>query len=75
MTIYLAQAFPHPKTNPTSVAFYDIWVGNGAGLFFQQLLARAHTGHQLLIVTYLYTTFRSPSANFVRQVVTMANKT
>jgi len=42
--IRLAQAFPHPKTNPTSVAFYDIWVGNGAGLFFQQLLAQAHMG-------------------------------
>jgi len=44
MTIQLAQAFLQPKTNPTSVAFYDIRVRNGAGLFFQQLLARARTG-------------------------------
>jgi len=46
MTIHLAQDIPHPKTNPTSAAFYDVWVGNGAGLFFQQLLAQAHTGYE-----------------------------
>jgi len=47
-TIHLAQAFPHPKTNPTSVAFYDIPVGNEAGLFFQQLLAQARTGQFIM---------------------------
>jgi len=44
MTIHLAQAFPHPKTNPTTVAFHNIQVGNGVGLFFQQLLARTRMG-------------------------------
>jgi len=43
-TIHLAQASLHPKTNPTSVTFYNIQVENGAGLFFQHLLAQARTG-------------------------------